>query len=144
MRSLIENLERKKVLLILDWCKSNFGRSRYFRKFPKLRVYRSAGTSSFEAGEGGLCGVYDSGTIIIYLGSHKSVRELCKTVIHEYKHYLLSIREYRSFLAKLENKGLDTDDIANKHPHEKKCRAFEDQWGDQCFSQLRKKLYSKS
>ena len=143
MKSLIHNLDRKKVLLILEWCKNQFGRSRYVRKYPKLRVYRSTGNSYFEYRDRGLFGTYNSGTIIIYLGSHDSMKELCKTVIHEYRHYLMSVREYRSLYKDMAASGSDPEVISHIHPHEKECREFEEKWGGLCFSQLRKKLYKK-
>jgi hypothetical protein len=143
MKSLIHNLDRKKVLLILEWCKKNFGRSRYHRKYPTLRVYKSKGNSAFAYRDGGLFGTYDHGVITIYLGSHDSMRELCKTVIHEYRHYLMSIREYNSLYKKMEREGSDPEIISYEHPHEKDCEDFEDEWGELCFSQLRKKLYKK-
>jgi hypothetical protein len=144
MKSLVRNLDRKKVLLILEWCKKEFGRSRYHRKYPVVRVYRSEGKSSFLDRDGGLYGTYIDGTISIYLGSHSGLNELCKTVIHEYSHYLLSIREYRSLSRNMQKKGSDLSVISVDHPHEVQCREYEKEWGDKCFSELRKKLYSKS
>ncbi len=143
MKNLIQNLDRKKVLLILEWCKTNFGRSKYHRKYPRLRVYRSTGKSSFQGCDGALCGTYRSGVISIYLGSHNSMKEVCRTVIHEYKHYLMSIREYRSIATQFRKKGYSENNISFNHPHEKECRSFENDNDDLCFSQLRKKLYSK-
>jgi hypothetical protein len=144
MKSLVHNLDREKVVLILEWCQNQFGRSQYYRKYPRLRVYRSFGKSSFRDSEGGLFGTYGTGLISIYLGSHTGMKQLCSTVLHEYRHYLLSIQEYRSLSRKLEDDGVNISDISEIHPHEIECRRFEKEWADTCFSQLRKKLYSKS
>jgi len=144
MKSLIKNLDREKVILILKWCESHFGRSRFHRKAPKLRVYRSTGSSSYKYSDGGLFGTYGNGVITIYLGSHNGMKQLCYTVIHEYRHYLLSIREYRSLSRIMEREGSNLDYLSWNHPHEIECRDFEKKWGDLCFSELRKELYSKS
>lgn len=146
MKSLMKNLEREKAILILDWCKAQFGRSQYHRKYPTLRLYRSRGNSAFSDNDpdAGLFGTYINGVITVYLGSHTGMKQLCATIIHEYKHYLLSIREYRSLSRYMENQGSDLEDISWDHPHELECREFEKIWTEKCFSQLRKKLYSKS
>jgi len=145
MRSLIHNLDREKVIRILQWCQEKFGRSQYYRKYHRLRVYKSRGSSSFKESdpEVGLFGTYGDGLISIYLGSHKGMKQLCSTVIHEYRHYLLSVREYRSIHRNLEDKGVDLTAVSEVHPHEVDCRKFEDKWADQCFRQLRKELYKK-
>jgi hypothetical protein len=72
------------------------------------------------------------------------MKQLCSTVIHEYRHYLLSIQEYRSISTNMEKNGMDLTSISEHHPHEIECKKFEKEWADLCFSQLRKKLYSKS
>jgi hypothetical protein len=143
MKALIQNISREKVLLILDWCEHQFGRSQYYRKRPRLRVYRSRGASSFSERDGALFGTYAPGLISIYLGSHRSVKQLCGTVIHEYRHYMLSTREYKAISFDLVIAGWDLDRISTDHPHEKDCQEFEKTWIDVCFSALRKDLYRK-
>ena len=143
MRALINNLDREKVVMILEWCKKNFGKSKYYDDFPSLRVCRSTGSSYYPKGDKQLFGTHRYGLITIYLGTHTSMKDLCKTVIHEYKHNLLSDEKYESIMNRLEKKGYSDDDIYEKHPHEKKCKEFENKWGDICFNELRRKLYKK-
>jgi len=141
MGTRVKNLEREKVEIIIDWCIKKFGYSKYFKKHPKLRVYKSGGTS--ESYKYSNLGTYYLGTITIYLGAHKSVKQLCSTVLHEYKHYLLSLDEYFKIQSRLEKKGLKQLQINQEHPHEIKCREFEKKWVDLCFKELRNKLYKK-
>lgn len=134
------NINRKKILLILHWCINKFGKSDY-NEFPKLRVYKSMGKSSYVDREYGLRGLYyyTTNTINVYLGTHPSVRELCKTIIHEYKHYMLDEKEYRKIEADLID--IDNNYLPNKHPHEQLAIEFENQWAEQCFKELKSRLY---
>lgn len=139
--SISKNIDRKKVLLILDWCIKRFGKSRYQKDDLKLRVYKSKGISNEH--KTGLRGTYYKGTICIYLGSNDSVPELCKTVNHEYKHYLLSEKTWEKQYGHLVKKGLSDEDICVEHPHEKICDKFEKKWGPICYKELKHKLYKK-
>jgi hypothetical protein len=137
-------IDRKKVLLILDWCITRFGISRFHDDYPELRVYKSRGSSGYENKKSGLCGTYGSGVITIYLGSNHSVRELCNTVIHEYKHYLLNHDEYEKIEKKLEKSGISSEELYTKHPHEKSAVRMENKYGDICYAELRNQLYKKT
>jgi hypothetical protein len=138
------DITRDKILLILKWFENKFSKSKFCKTFPKLRVYKSKGNSDYEDKEYGIRGKYDSDTITIhiYLGTIKSVKILCNTVAHEYKHYKLNSKEYDKIYYKLRKSGLNPDDIHRiHHPHEKKCDRFEKKWGLICFNELKNKLY---
>jgi len=137
------NVDRNKVLLILNWCILKFGKSKYCEDYPQLRVYNSKGVSSRLNGELGLNGSYVDGTITIYLGTIKSMKELCETVIHEYKHYLQNNNEYDRLEKKLIKRGHDEDYVYENHPHEKRAEKAERKWGDVCYKELRYYLYKK-
>lgn len=137
------NVDRQKLLLILNWCAKKFGKSRFCKKPARLIVYKSRGTSRYEDRITGLRGSYSDGKIKIYLGSAKSMRELCETIIHEYCHYKQSQFEFAVFYNRLEKEGLSIDSIYDKHPHEKKANRYEKRYGKQCFDELKAKLYKK-
>jgi hypothetical protein len=139
--SISKNIDRRKVLLILDWCIKRFGKSRYYKNDIKLKVYTSAGTS-FRNCEN-VFGSYSNGNIHIFLGSHSSVQKLCHTVVHEYKHYLLNEHKWDMIYTKMIGCGMDGDDAVRKHPHEKICDKFEKKWGPICYKELKHKLYKK-
>lgn len=143
MNLMLKNINRKKVLLILEWCKKKFGESEYWKKYPYLRVYKTSGIT-LDNEKNGRCGDYSKGVISIFLGSHTTVRDLCGTVTHEYKHYLLNEKEYNIERKNLKKNGIKKDDDINRyHPHEKLARRFEGKWGHVCYNELQKKLYKK-
>jgi hypothetical protein len=129
---MINGVTRDKVLTILKWCQERFGKSPHKKIFPLLRMYK---TSGFYADDGKFnrCGQYCSSTtmISIFLKSNSSYRELCGTVLHEYKHYLLNT----TFSSKQAKSG-------KQHPHEKYCNKFEGIWKDVCYNELKDKLLS--
>lgn len=138
-------IKREKVLLILDWCVFKFGTSKYSDEFPpRIRVYKSCGTAAFNDNGDGLRGTYLDGTITIYLGSNRSIKELCETIIHEYKHYLMSDDEYDVLTNIMKTRGKKLGDLKYNHPHEKRARRMEAKWGEICFQELRNKLYKKT
>lgn len=139
MNQMLKNVDRNKVLLVLNWCISRFGKSKYCKTYPRLFVYKSAGTS-LDKEHDGRCGHYCDGSISIFLGSNKDLKDLCGTVIHEYKHYLLNDKEFQREYRKLKKQGL-TEEVTNqKHTHEKKARRFENKWKFICYNDLKKQL----
>jgi hypothetical protein len=135
---MIDGITRDKVLLILEWCKDRFGISPYKKTHPLLRVYKSAGfyadndhytkKERFDR-----CGQYDADSCIIsiFLKSNGSYEELCGTLLHEYKHYLLN-SEFSNELIKLKK----------QHPDEKYCNRFEKKWKMICYNELKDRLLS--
>jgi hypothetical protein len=141
MRKKVQKLPREKVLLIFEWYKHNFGKSKFYHKPLKLRVYHSQGKSDYADKDYGLRGTYNEGTLSIYLGSITTIQNVCKTVGHEYKHYLMNDRDYSYYSKKMKKRGLDKYSVYLNHPHEKRCRKFEEKWGSICFQELKNKLY---
>lgn len=139
--SISNNIDRRKVLLILDWCIKRFGKSRYYKDNIRLKVYKSSGTSFKNCGN--VFGTYTNGKISIFVGCHTSIQNLCKTVVHEYKHYLLNENEWDGIYAKMIKSGINDNDAVRKHPHEKICKKFENKWGPICYKELKSKLYDK-
>ena len=135
--------ERKKVLLILDWCIDKFGVSHYEPEYPSLSVYNSKGSTIDK--KFFVAGTYNAATnrITIYLGSIKNYEKLCDTMLHEYKHYLLSSLEYTKEYYKLKKKFTDSE-MHDVHPHEIECRKFGRKWNKECFDDLKKELRKRT
>jgi len=131
-------LTHDKVQLIINWCQQEFGTSKYQNDIPKIRVYKTRGTSIQKQG---MCGSYffDTNTICVFLGSNKNILEVCKTVIHEYIHYILNDDEYNEYAKSL--KIEECGDIELMHPHEKLCRDTENICGKRCFNELKNNLF---
>jgi len=145
--ALNERINRKKILLILNWCIKKFGKNKNHKFYPKLIVYRSNGHSHIIKSKkiSAFYGYFDekNNKIIIFIKEHKSIYELCCTIIHEYKHYLLNDDEYNIIKNKMIKNNNDIDDIRLNHPHEIKTRKFELKWGIVCFNELKYLLYKK-
>jgi len=137
-------IDRERVLLILNWCVFKFGASKYQDEFPpKLRLYKSSGRTAFKDRSEELRGTYLNGVITIYLNSHHSIKELCETMVHEYKHYLMSDEEYEVLEKRIKKRIKNKEYLQYNHPHEKRARHMETKWGEICFNELRNKLYKK-
>src|ERR1035437_3275082 len=121
----MKHINRSKVLLILNWCAGKFGQSKFQDSLPKIRIYKSNGCNTIKYYPTGLCGYYNctTNTIVIFLGTHCSIKDLCSTVIHEYKHYLQNNSDYEPIYCKLISEGKSPMKVSEIHPHEKKCRS---------------------
>ena len=145
MHNITTIIDRKKVLLILKWCEKKFGKSNYWKYYPFLHVYKTKGKYADGEFDGkGRYGHFINGEISIFLGRHKTVKELCDTVIHEYKHYLLSENEFQLEYRKLKRQGFSEENAwINKHPHEKLTKKFAKKWSHVCYNDLKSQLYKK-
>jgi len=137
-------ITRDKAVLILEWFEDRFGRSKYCRTFPKIRVYRSRGTADYPYRKDGTRGSYswDRKTIAVFLGTIQSVKVLCESIAHEYKHYLMDSKEYDRLEKALKRENLDIYETHRRHPHERACDRFEERWGPVCYGELKNRLYS--
>ncbi len=142
----MKNIDRDKVLIILIWCENRFGKSKFRKTFPNLRVYKSNGNYVNGYKEDSCCGSFisETNTINVFLGSVKSVKHLCEIIIHEYRHYKLNDAEYDKHTKKLKKLGLSSEQIYKIHPHEKSANRSEKQWGDICYQELKSRLYRKT
>jgi hypothetical protein len=144
MNQTLKTVNRKKVLLILEWCKKKFGKSKYWKDYPQLRVYRTNGWS-IDGDKKGRFGHFIGGKISIFLGKHKTIMELCDTVIHEYKHYLLDEDEFLLEYKKLKKQGYsEKDALTDKHPHENMAIEFANKWGHVCYNELKHELHKRN
>lgn len=81
---------RKHALRIAEWCKEKYGRSKYNRGLPRIKVSK---TENHED----LAGYYDDedNCIVVYLLLNDTFEELCGTVIEEWIHYKQSSFQYQ-------------------------------------------------
>ena len=100
----IKDINRNDVLTMFLWCKNKFGVSKFQKEFPKIVVDR---TNKDVFG----CYYCKKNVITIVLKPHKSVVDLCNTIIHEYTHYLQDMNMYDKYYFKY-NRNYDN------HPYE--------------------------
>ena len=97
------SINRKHIVWMFGWCKAKFGESKFNPNFH-VKVSRK------EKDKLG-CYIDDQGIIQVNLNAHKSLLDLCDTVIHEYTHYLQDMSMYTTYFLKY-NKNY------NNHPYE--------------------------
>ena len=118
-----KTISRKDILQILDWCKKNLGKSKYFSiKNLKLRMDHQMN----------YLGQFDITKNTIYLrpDRHRNKIELAETIIHEYVHFLQNPKEYDK---------LYRDDYQDyyDHPHEREAEEIALKLGRNCIKELK-------
>lgn len=118
-----KEVTREEMLQVLDWCKKNLGKSKYFsiRKL-KLRVHTGIN----------YLGQFDIDKNVIYVNPthHESKTELVETIIHEYVHFLQNPKEYnRLFFRHYYDDYYD-------HPYEKEAEKTALKLGKKCLKKL--------
>ena len=99
----IDSIKRNHIVWMFDWCKAKFGESKFNNDFSVRVSYKDK--SKFG------CYLDDLDTIQVNLGTHKSLIELCDTVIHEFTHYQQDMAMYDMYFLKY-NRNY------NNHPYE--------------------------
>lgn len=116
---------RRVIMETINWAQDNMGTKRkrlpLTIKVTKQKIYHIP-----------VCGMYDPSTNIIYINPIEcgDVKEVIKTVIHEYTHYLQDIRSYGRLLREV---GYD------KHPMEKEARDNEKLY-THCWKNIKNKI----
>jgi len=103
IKVMISNIKRKHIVWMFSWCYNKFGESKFNDNFD-VKVSRK------EKDKYG-CYIDDMDVIQINLNAHKSLIELCDTVIHEFTHYLQDMYMYNKYFLK-HNRNYDN------HPYE--------------------------
>jgi hypothetical protein len=77
--------QREVAKLAFVWCSYKMGDSKYQLNFPNLKVLNKRSVE--------FKGHYDEvrNEIVIYLKNHRSSVDICRTIIHEWKHYQQNI-----------------------------------------------------
>lgn len=115
--------ELKKVYATqaLRWCINNLGINKRKKTYPKISV-----RIRFKSEDEKICnGVYynNENRIIIYDLNCNSLEEVVSTVIHEYTHYLQSMKKYWIYFETYyySNHPFEAQARRNEQKHTKKC-----------------------
>jgi|LauGreDrversion4_2_1035121.scaffolds.fasta_scaffold68928_5 hypothetical protein len=121
-------LKKKCAKLIYLWCKENLPVSRYHDNFPKM-VLSNQNDKFFR-------GYYkdEKNLIGVYLKNNRSKKELCETIIHEWKHYQQNIYEmYDRYIVYY---GYET----NNHPYEISAEKYAKKHAEKCLNWLKQNI----
>ena len=120
-------VSRWHALRILDWCISSYGASKYNGPYPHIEFRREDVTTEK------LAGYYCDIENVIFLNKdfHLSIKELAKTIIHEYTHYRQNMKHYHVLSEYLSYKN---------NPLEKQATKTSTRDYKKCLSEL-KKIY---
>ena len=113
----------------LRWCMDNLGVNKRKKTYPKISVrirFKSEEEKTYN-------GVYynNENRIIVYDLNCESLEEVVSTVIHEYTHYLQSMKKYWIYF--------ETYDYSN-HPFEAQARRNEEKHTKKCLRSIKKSI----
>lgn len=129
-------INRKLCLLIFEWCKTKYGKSKFRRAYPKL-YFRTKARSCRKIGP--LKGEYwvKPNAIYIYAEQHyhenDPLLDVINTLIHEYGHYLQDMNKYDMYFEKYYRSY-------DNHPYEISCDNFANREQYECYYHILKKL----
>lgn len=123
------DIEIKKQYAIeaIKWCRNNLGINK--RKKNKLKV--SVRVNFKKTDERDFNGSYYSqeNRIIIYDLNCHSLEDVVSTVIHEYTHYLQSVKKYWEYFK---------THYYSTHPYERQARRNEEKYTELCLKSIKK------
>ena len=129
MAKRVIDIETKKKLAIftLKWCKKNLGLNNR-KNSPKISI-----RNKIKDEEGEWYGIYiwQENKIVVSLNKNKTMKDIAATVIHEYTHYLQSMKKYYEYF--------NTHYYSN-HPFEKQAVKNSKLYTDKCLYNFRKTL----
>lgn len=118
--------KREWAKLSFLWCEKNLKKSKFHENIPKLIIKKSKDK---------LKGYYkhSKNIICIYTGSHSDKRDLCETVIHEWKHYQQDISGmYNRYITKYKRN-------LKNHPYEITAERFAKKYTNKCYENIKPK-----
>ena len=124
-----DSINRKQLLAILNWCKKNLGRSKYF----SVRALQIKFKSNLEF----FIGIFDVEKNCIFVNpiESKNILDLITTVIHEYVHFQQDFSKYEEIELKLPRKRNYYD-----HPYEREAELKAQKLKKNCFNDLKKEF----
>lgn len=129
MAKRIVDIETKKKLAnyTLRWCKKNLGTNKR-KNIPKISIRLKV-----KDDEGEWYGIYiwQENRIMISLEKNKTMGDIVGTVIHEYTHYLQSMRKYYEFFNIY---------YYSTHPYEKQAIKNSKKYTNKCLYDFRKSI----
>jgi Zn-dependent peptidase ImmA (M78 family) len=129
MGRIVFNIEKKKEIAIktLKWCKKNLGINKR-KKAPKVIVrVRYIDPQERVYGEY----YFKENKIIVYSDQNKTIPELIGTIIHEYTHYLQSMKKYFDYFQ---------THYYSTHPFEKEAVKNSKQYTRRCLYEIKKSV----
>jgi len=125
------DIEIKKQYAIeaVKWCKNNLGINK--RKKNKLKI--SVRVNFKKTDEKNFNGSYYSNEnrIVIYDLNCVSLEDVVSTVIHEYTHYLQSVKKYWEYFK---------THYYSTHPYERQARRNEEKYTELCLKSIKKSI----
>jgi Zn-dependent peptidase ImmA (M78 family) len=125
------DIEIKKQYAIeaVKWCRNNLGINK--RKKNKLKI--SVRVNFKKTDERDFNGSYYSNEnrIIIYDLNCNSLEDVVSTVIHEYTHYLQSVKKYWEYFK---------THYYSTHPYERQARRNEEKYTELCLKSIKKSI----
>jgi hypothetical protein len=123
-------LKRQYASKAIKWCRENMGVNNRRKTQPKMSVriyFRKDETERF------IKGIYYSGEnrIIIYDLNCKTLEDVVSTIIHEYSHYLQSMKKYWEYF--------NTYSYST-HPYERQAKRNELKYTNVCMKFIKKAL----
>jgi hypothetical protein len=120
------------VLETIKWCRTNMGvyKKRKNKFSVAVRSQRNVTREMYGACYGEFN--YLTNTLYIHPEQHETVKELIRTTIHEYTHYLQPVRTYYTALSKKYG--------YQNNPFEKEARKNEDLYYKECWKNIKKNL----
>lgn len=123
-------LKRQYASKAIRWCKENMGINNRRKTQPKMSVriyFRKDETERF------IMGSYYSveNRIVVYDVNCKTLEDVVSTIIHEYSHYLQSMKKYWEYF--------NTYSYST-HPYERQAKRNELKYTDECMKYIKKVL----
>jgi hypothetical protein len=121
----VNDITRKNGLKILEWCKAKYGLSKVNGTYPKLVFHKNKYmyTAYYDA--------YNN-EIHVWKLKHRTFIGFCGTIIHEYTHYLQSIkRKYNKLNLYYSYKNHPMEREANKIEQRDKWKCYNEIFGDE-------------
>lgn len=115
------DINRKNAVTIYNWCKTKFGASTINGSYPKFVFHKK---------HKGYAGYYDpwKNEIHVFASKHRSFMGFIGTIIHEYTHYMQSIKRQYTKLDKVYSYKL--------HPLEREANRVERKYKWMCYYEL--------
>jgi len=120
-------MKREIAIKALKWCKKNLGVNRR-KKYPKVSVKIKLIDDEFTV-YGGY--YWEDNRIFVNGLKCKSLTDVVSTVIHEYTHYLQSMRKYYEYFNTY---------YYSTHPFEREATRNSKQFTKKCLTQIKKSV----
>jgi Zn-dependent peptidase ImmA (M78 family) len=123
-------LKRRYAIVAMRWCRENMGINNRRKCQPKMSVrvyFRKDETEQFTMGS-----YYsEENRIVLYNINCKTLEDVVSTIIHEYSHYLQSMKKYWEYF--------NTYSYST-HPYERQAKRNEIKYTSECIKFIKKVL----